>query len=546
MTFQPLQAHPEVPVAQESELIQTEDRIACNPIASPLLMNHKPTDERVPKRAKALNTSAQRNNSTSEMTSKETSNSKPKPPCPTCKDETHGVAKCPTFAAKSMEDKKAFIHENHLCFGCLRKGHSSKDCKRRHTCGTCNRRHPTCLHEERDKRPVEAPEKHSTPTDDSASQEIKVTSHTVMQRASATSSIVPVLMSSAEEPQREVLTYALLDTQSDSTFILEDLLEELNVDTQPVQLKLSTMTAIDTVIASKSVSGLQVRGLHSEKQIQLRQAYSRNFIPVDKSYIPTKKTALQWPHLKHLANKLPPLQGCEVGLLIGNDCPLALAPLEVITGSENDPFAQRTELGWSIVGSSNPHLDRQGNQRFVHRVAVKEIPAPSTTDVLKVLESDFNEKRYKDRDKYVSQDDVRFVQLLSDNISQKEDGHYEMPVPFKSSSPPSLPNNKRLTTVQLQYLKKRLKANKPYNDQYKAFMEEMMIRGDAEPAPKTPEGQTVWYIPHHGVYHPKKPEKLRVVFDCSAKFHGVSLNDMLLTGPDLINSLLVLYKEREQ
>lgn len=528
-----------------TEFIQMEARIACNPIASPLLMNHKPTDERLPKRARALNTSTHKNNFTSEI--KETFNSKPKPPCPICKDETHGVGRCPTFAAKSMEDKKAFIHENHLCFGCLRKGHSSKDCKRRHTCGTCNRRHPTCLHEERDKRPVEAQEKPSTSTDNSASQEIKVTSHAVMQRASATSSIVPVLMSSTEEPQREVLTYALLDTQSDSTFILEDLLEELNVDTQPVQLKLSTMTAIDTVIASTSVHGLQVRGLHSKKQIKLRQAYTRDFIPVDKSYIPTRKTALQWPHLKHLATKLPPLQGCEVGLLIGNDCPLALAPLEVITGSENDPFAQRTELGWSIVGSSNPHLDRQGNQRFVHRVAVKEIPAPSTTDVLKVLESDFNEKRYEDRDKYVSQDDVRFVQLLSDNINQKEDGHYEMPLPFKSTSPPSLPNNKKLAAVRLQYLKKRLKANKQYNDQYKAFMEDMIIKGDAEPAPKTPEGQTVWYIPHHGVYHPKKPEKLRVVFDCSAKFRGVSLNDMLLTGPDLINPLLgVLCRFRKE
>ena len=529
-----------------TEFINMEARIACNPIASPLLMNHKPTDERLPKRARALNTTAHKNSSTSEV--QETSSSKPKPPCPSCKDETHGVAKCPTFAAKTMEEKKAFIHENHLCFGCLRKGHSSKDCKRRHTCGTCNRRHPTCLHEERDKRPVEAVKKPSTSTDDNASQEVhKVTSHAVMQRAYATSSIVPVLMSSTEEPEREVLTYALLDTQSDSTFILEDLLDELKVDTQPVQLKLSTMTAVDTVIASRSVRGLQVRGLHSEKQIQLRQAYTRDFIPVDKSYIPTKKTALQWPHLKHLANKLPPLQSCEVGLLIGNDCPLALAPVEVITGSENDPFAQRTELGWSIVGSSNPHLDRLGNQRFVHRVAVKEVPAPSTTDVLKVLESDFNEKRYEDKDKYVSQDDVRFVQLLSDNISQKEDGHYEMPLPFKSSSPPSLPNNKKLATVRLQYLKKRLKANKQYNDQYKAFMEEMMVKGDAEPAPKLPEGQTVWYIPHHGVYHPKKPEKLRVVFDCSARFHGVSLNDTLLTGPDLINSLLgVLCRFRKE
>ena len=48
----------------------------------------------------------------------------------------------------------------------------------------------------------------------------------------------------------------------------------------------------------------------------------------------------------------------------------------------------------------------------------------------------------------------------------------------------------------------------------------------------------IWYLPHHGVFHPKKPNKLRVVFDCSATFDGESLNHMLMQGPDLTNSLV--------
>lgn len=225
-----------------------------------------------------------------------------------------------------------------------------------------------------------------------------------------------------------------------------------------------------------------------------------------------------------------------MGLLIGYDCPLALAPLEVIKGSENEPFAQRTVLGCSIIGSANPYLDRQGSHSFVHCVAVKELPVPAVTDVLKALESDFNGRNHEDT--YVSQDDVRFLQFLSDNIKQEKDGHYQMPLPFKNDNPPSLPNNKRLATVWLQHLKRKLSANKQYHDQYTAFMEEMVSEGYAEPAPAASEGESVWYIPHHGVYHPRKPNKLRVVFDCSARFNGISLNDTLLSGPDLINPLV--------
>ena len=81
-------------------------------------------------------------------------------------------------------------------------------------------------------------------------------------------------------------------------------------------------------------------------------------------------------------------------------------------------------------------------------------------------------------------------------------------------------------------------------------MEDILSKGYAckvSPDQKSPTKGTTWYILHHGVYHPRKPGKIRVVFDCSAKFMGKSLNDMLYKGPDLTSSLVgVLLRFREE
>ena len=69
-------------------------------------------------------------------------------------------------------------------------------------------------------------------------------------------------------------------------------------------------------------------------------------------------------------------------------------------------------------------------------------------------------------------------------------------------------------------------------------MKEILDSGHAETVPPLKENTDCWYLPLFGVHHPKKPTQIRGVFDASAKYNGVSLNDVLLTGPDLTNSLL--------
>ena len=56
-------------------------------------------------------------------------------------------------------------------------------------------------------------------------------------------------------------------------------------------------------------------------------------------------------------------------------------------------------------------------------------------------------------------------------------------------------------------------------------MNNLLEKGHAELVPPDElNDDNAWYIPHHGVYNPHKPDKLRVVFDCSAEMMGKSLN----------------------
>lgn len=110
-----------------------------------------------------------------------------------------------------------------------------------------------------------------------------------------------------------------------------------------------------------------------------------------------------------------------------------------------------------------------------------------------------------------------------------------MPLPFRSR--PCLSVNRAQASLRLGHLKRKLERDKKYHNDYVTFIQDVIAHGDAEEAQANIKEGEVWYIPHHGVYHPKEPNKVRVVFDCLSRHRGTVLNDHLLNCPGLTNAL---------
>jgi len=88
---------------------------------------------------------------------------------------------------------------------------------------------------------------------------------------------------------------------------------------------------------------------------------------------------------------------------------------------------------------------------------------------------------------------------------------------------------------RLNTLKKKLEADTDLDKKYCDKIREYIELGQAILVPERTLAKTnrVWYIPHFAT-----GEKFHVVFDCAARFSDVSLNGLLLQGPDLTNNLV--------
>ncbi|XP_070180485.1 uncharacterized protein [Littorina saxatilis] len=289
--------------------------------------------------------------------------------------------------------------------------HRSVDCTTRAICDKCQGPHLTMLHgapSYRKKIPNQQRNARGPP--DSSrfvciSQDARVSASgsafattNKSDRPVRATMIVPVRVSTKENPTVEHTTYALLDTMSCISFVTESLSDKLNTHSEPASLRLNTMTSQNTHIECQRVTGLCVKALNSNVSHNLKTLYTTDHLTNDTENIPTSETARNIKHLSHIASEIPPLlEGCTPGLLIGYDHAELFMPERVIKG---DPYAVLTPLGWTILGQVSPkqsvhdvmhvslteHCLSEYEGESVTSVYRTTLAEPSISDALHVME----------------------------------------------------------------------------------------------------------------------------------------------------------------
>lgn len=367
----------------------------------------------------------------------------------------HGLDMCSKLEKKTQDEKIAFMRENGICFGCLGKGHLSRDCRKRLTCDICGLKHPRMLHIHQRKKEMDTQQ---TETKDTARRSavasVQTSGLTGAGEDNCKLSIVPVQVK-AKKGSAIVQTYAFLDPGSTASFCTVGLMTKLKLQGRRSSILLRTMGQ-RKVVGTNIVSGLEVAGLDSSHFCDLPGIYTQKTMPVHQGNIPHQKDIEQWSHLNNV--HLPKIES-EIELLIGLDVPRALEPLDVIRSVGDGPYAVKTMLGWTVNGPLGKKDDDAQEQSTVNanRISVVKL------DVLweQQFRNDFPECVREDKEP--SKEDKMFLDLVSQS-TRLVDGHYCINLPLKEKEI-CLPDNRSVAEQRTLNLKKRFKRDPSFHSE---------------------------------------------------------------------------------
>ncbi|KAJ8036706.1 hypothetical protein HOLleu_20758 [Holothuria leucospilota] len=461
----------------------------------------------------------------------------------------HDTSDCIALGRKPIEKRRDLCRKLGLCFKCA-KNHLARDCNTDVKCRKCNSdRHASFMHvgEKRDTDQDEQEgEQAEVPQPEEAN--IKCTKFATCATARSCSKIVMAKLYHENNPMNWIYGYVVLDDQSNACLGDPELFDKLDINGPDHEYELSTCGGHGVTVKGRRANGIVIESSTGHRE-KLPTIIENENIPGDRNEIPTPEICRTYPHLKCIAKCISaPRDDVNIILLLGRNCPELLKVRESRNSPRGLPWAQRTDLGWTVSGQVCIDSVRGATHVSVNRTTVEPYTNPlgSTCeshiyakDIQSCLHDDIYVKRKEDERKAMSIEDERFIKIMSDGVYTNGQGNLEFPLPFKRGKE-TLPNNRTLATGRLANLVKTLRRKPPMMTEYRAFMEKTIRKGHATEIRSkdlnVPPGK-VWYLPHFAVRHPRKPG-IRVVFDASAEYDRISLNKVLLQGPDQVNSLL--------
>lgn len=449
--------------------------------------------------------------------------------CPMCKAR-HYLTACPRFIAMNPRLRMETAKRLKRCLNCLSAVHLLPECKSQYSCRTCHKRHHSILHVNSDSVSDQAVIARSDPASCNAPVQVNSLVASTISRVRTQVLLATARVKIAASSGRAINIRALLDQDSEATFISEALAQALRAKRIRMPLTIS------------AVGGAQIG--------HVRQASTITVSPVEQdspsftttalilstltAYAPKRMSCLaDLAHLSHLSwADADPTSSDPIHMIIGADLYSELLLDGVQKGSSGQPIAQNTVLGWIISGAlAAPSAPPDPIYITVHHC--------SPLSELQEAISQFWEVEELPSSRFSTPHEEQCEAHFIATHSRTPGGQYVVRLPFITDPPVNLGQSRVIAEKQLQHLSRRLNTQPALRHDYFQFMEEYErlnhVRADPEPA----DIRQRVYIPHHPVFKADSTTThLRVVFNASSgTSNGASLNDVLHSGSKLQSEL---------
>lgn len=465
--------------------------------------------------------------------------------CVVCRGQCPSLAKCKRFCDLSYDSRWAAVKEGHFCKKCLRR-HKGV-CRQQNECGRdgCTYKHHPLLHNpqvrvwpsDRSNHGVPSASKPPAPQIERNCNIHQAETNEVLFR------IVPVTLHGMNT---EIHTFAFIDDGSELSLIEDSVANELNLQGphKPLCLKWTgeirryekASRKVDLGISGSGTAVHPLKGIHTVAELKL---------PTQTLLIDELKQ--KYPHLRDIP--IESYRNAVPRVLLGLDHTSLGNTLKCREGAWRDPIAVKTRLGWTVYGNSSGN--ETGNHYMNHHsVQACKCNCEIDNDLHREMKAYFSLDSLGITNppmRTLSLADQRAQDLLV-QLTRPLANQYETGLLWKYEHV-RLPESKSMALKRWNCLEQRLakdpKLAKIMQEKIEQYLDKKYIR-KLKPEELTVRHPREWYLPIFPVVNPNKPAKVRIVWDAAAKSHGVSLNSVLLKGPDQLTSLpAVLHKFRE-